>query len=235
MRLYDELSDWWPLMSPPADYAEEAAGIARLLDPGRSGRRLRVLELGAGGGHLAWHLKHGFEMTLVDCAPRMLDLSRRLNPDCRHVPGDMRSLRLDERFDAVLIFDAISHMEGLDDLKAALATARAHLVPGGVGVFCPDATIECFAPQTSQGGSDAGGRGMRYMEWVRMGSDGASCETDIVYLLRAADGRVLVAHDHARFGLFPRALWCAALDEAGFEAVSVETQAGRDVFTARAR
>jgi hypothetical protein len=34
MKLYDELADWWVLMSPPEDYAAEAGPVARLLDPG---------------------------------------------------------------------------------------------------------------------------------------------------------------------------------------------------------
>ena len=45
------------------------------------------------------------ELTLVDRAPAMLALSRRLNPGCRHVLGDMLSLRLGETFDAVLVLD----------------------------------------------------------------------------------------------------------------------------------
>ena len=31
MKLYDELAEWWPLFSAPADYAEEAAFFARVL------------------------------------------------------------------------------------------------------------------------------------------------------------------------------------------------------------
>ena len=31
MRLYNELASWWPLLSAPADYAEEAAFYRRVL------------------------------------------------------------------------------------------------------------------------------------------------------------------------------------------------------------
>jgi hypothetical protein len=30
--LYDELAEWWPLVSAPEDYAEEAALYRRLLE-----------------------------------------------------------------------------------------------------------------------------------------------------------------------------------------------------------
>lgn len=31
MKLYDEPAQWWPLFSAPADYAEEAELLARVL------------------------------------------------------------------------------------------------------------------------------------------------------------------------------------------------------------
>lgn len=235
MKLYDELADWWPLMSAPEEYAKEAEDVARLLCPDGADRRLTVLELGSGGGHLASHLKHRFAMTLVDLSPRMLDLSRSLNPECRHLGGDMRSLRLGETFDAVLIFDAISHLYAMDDLRAALRTARAHLRPGGVGVFCPDFTTECFNPETTVGGTDGPDRGMRYLEWVQPEITGTAYHTEIVYLLHPPDGTLRIEHDHVRLGLFSRQAWTRALREAGFGEPVIESLSSRDVFAAKAR
>jgi hypothetical protein len=37
----------------------------------------------------------------------MLEVSRRLNPDCEHPPGDIRSVRLGRTFDVVFVHDAI--------------------------------------------------------------------------------------------------------------------------------
>jgi hypothetical protein len=34
-RLYQELADWWPLISPPGEYAAEAAYLAGLFDTAR--------------------------------------------------------------------------------------------------------------------------------------------------------------------------------------------------------
>lgn len=234
MKLYDELADWWPLMSAPEEYAEEAEQVARLLGPDGSTARLTVLELGSGGGHLASHLKQRFDMTLVDLSRRMLDLSRSLNPECRHLFGDMRSLRLGETFDAVLIFDAISHLCEADDLRATLLTARAHLRLGGVGVFCPDFTVECFNPGTTVGGTDGPDRGMRYLEWVQPVTRGTVYHTDIVYLLRPPDRELRIEHDHVLLGIFSRQAWTLALREAGFGEPVIESQSSRDVFAAKA-
>jgi ubiquinone/menaquinone biosynthesis C-methylase UbiE len=96
-RLYHELADWWHLLSAPEDYAEEAAYYTELLVD--ACRPRRVLELGSGGGNNASHMKRRFELTLVDRSPEMLAQSRELNPECEHVQGDMRSVRLGREFD----------------------------------------------------------------------------------------------------------------------------------------
>src|SRR5688572_11271148 len=99
-RFYGDLAEWWPLISPAGEYLEEAGFVASLLQrAGLPGRE--VLELGSGGGHNAMHLKESFAMTLVDLSAEMLEVSRRLNPDCHHYQGDMRTIRLGRTFDAV--------------------------------------------------------------------------------------------------------------------------------------
>jgi hypothetical protein len=63
---------------------------------------------------------------------------------------------------------------------------------------------------------------------------------DFAFLLREADGSVRVELDRHVVGLFPRATWLAALDEAGFTDVRVvpfehsEVEEGRELFVARA-
>ena len=166
-KMYGELAEWWPLLSAPEDYAEEAAFYARtLLEAGDPPPRT-VLELGSGGGNNAWHLKAHFALTLVDPSPGMLAVSRALNPDCEHVRGDMRTVRLGHEFDAVFVHDAVCYMTSDDDLRRAMETAFVHCRPGGVALFCPDHLRENFVPPTDHGGHDGDdGRGLRYLEWT---------------------------------------------------------------------
>jgi hypothetical protein len=64
--MYEELASRWPLLSPPADYAEEAAFYARTLT-GASERPIRtMLELGSGGGNNASHLKRQFAFRYLE-------------------------------------------------------------------------------------------------------------------------------------------------------------------------
>ena len=84
-RFYGDLARWWPLISPPSEYAEEAAFAASLLAAGGATRT--VLELGSGGGHVASHLADRFVLTLVDLSEPMLAVSRALNPSGHPPPG----------------------------------------------------------------------------------------------------------------------------------------------------
>ena len=94
MKIYDELAPWWPLFSKPSYYEEEAALFQSLLDRAMSPAPRTVLELGSGGGNNASFMKASYDMTLVDVFPGMLAVSRVINPECEHVEGDMRTLRL---------------------------------------------------------------------------------------------------------------------------------------------
>lgn len=221
-RFYSDLAEWWPLISPPEEYVEEAAFAASLLRMADPPTRT-VLELGSGGGNNAFYLKHEFEMTLVDLSADMLAISRQLNPECEHIQADMRTLRLDRTFDAVFVHDAIDYMTSEDDLRQAVGTAYQHCRVGGVAVFVPDDIAENFEPATEHGGYDGpDGRGARYLEWSSDPDPGDTrTRTDFAFLLRTPDGSVTVVHDRHELGLFPRALWLKVLTEAGFRARSV--------------
>lgn len=228
-KLYAELADWWPLLSAPDDYAEEAERSFALLSAYPAGPVETILELGSGGGNNAFHLKGRARMTLVDLSARMLEVSRRLNPECEHVEADMRTVRLGRVFDAVCIHDAIMYMLDLDDLAGAVTSAAVHCRPGGVALFAPDFTVESFTPSTSHGGHDSSARWMRYVEWVHP-ANGRTFVTDFAYLLRSPQGAVEVALDRHVNGLFTRAEWLEALGGAGFSAREERAPDGRDRF-----
>jgi SAM-dependent methyltransferase len=219
-QLYDALADWWPVISPPSGYAEEAALYVDMIRGAARGPIREVLELGSGGGNNASHMKRAFTLTLVEPADRMRELSRALNPECEHVSGDMRDVRLDRVFDAVFVHDAVLYMTTEIDLRAALATVAAHLAPGGVALVAPDATRETFSEATEHGGGeDEGGRRARYLQWtLPPASGGTSFEAHYAFLLRESDGTVSAAHDVHREGLFPRSTWLRLFGEVGLAA-----------------
>ena len=220
LLLYNELAYLWPVISPPEDYAEEAAdwrkALRRYLGPGRH----RLLELGVGGGHNLSHLTGEFDAVAVDISPKMLELSRQLNPTVEHHLGDMRTFRLPGRtFDAVLIHDAIAYMLTEDHLRAAFDTARAHLRPGGLLLVAPDLVRDTFSS------------GMK-LSWytqqddVEITTEEIVCDADpsdtvveshFTYTINES-GTKRVERDIHPTGLFPIATWLALLEETGFTA-----------------
>lgn len=219
-QFYGELAGWWPVISPPSEYAEEAALYVEMIRVAARRPVREVLELGSGGGNNASHMKRAFAMTLVEPADGMREVSRALNPECTHVSGDMRTVRLGREFDAVFVHDAITYMTTEDDLRAALETVAAHLAPGGVALVAPDATTETFSGATEHGGGeDADGRQARYLQWTLPPEPGeTSFQTHYAFLLREPDGSVRAAHDVHREGLFPRAAWLRLFHEVGLVA-----------------
>lgn len=221
--LYGELAPWFHLLTAPEDYGPEAELAARLFRENAGGEVRTALELGSGGGNNASHLRQWFECTLTDLSPAMLDLSRGLNPECEHIEGDMRTLRLGRTFDAVYCHDAIMYMTSEADLAAVFETAFIHTRAGGVAVFVPDCVRESFAENagTRQGGHEGEGRALRYLTWTTdPDPDDTAYEVDFAIILHEDGQPSRVVHDHHTFGLFPRETWLRLLSEAGFDATS---------------
>ena len=230
-RLYRDLAGWWPLISPPEEYAAEAAYLAGVFSSAAV-RVREVLDLGSGGGHVAVHLKGQLALTLVDLSGEMLSVSRGLNPECAHVLGDMRTVRLGRVFDAVLVHDAVDYVTCEADLQQVIETAFAHCRPGGIAVFVPDHVAETFqAGRGGGGGGDAAGRRASFREWT-WDPDPADdwVRAEYEFVLRAADGSVQVVREAHRLGAFRRGAWLRLLAGAGFEP---EARCGQDAQDAQ--
>jgi SAM-dependent methyltransferase len=233
-KLYTDLAGWWQLVSPTEDYADEAAFFKELF---QAENAKTVLELGSGGGNVAWFLKKDLALTLTDISGAMLAESKKQNPELAHVEGDMRALRLGMTFDGVLIHDAIMYMTSEEDLRAALITAYEHCKPGGVVVIAPDWVAESFRPHTTHEGEDSGERGVRYLEWI-WDADPNDTKVNYEFILALKEGgelRTIV--DRQVVGVFPRATWLRLLEDVGFEARAVEDPSGggerSEVFVGR--
>ncbi|MBZ5199936.1 class I SAM-dependent methyltransferase [Planomicrobium chinense] len=218
MKLYKELAEWWPLMSPHTEYEEEAGLYLEIIRRYHPGVRTAV-EFGSGGGSNAYYFKQHFSMVLTDLSPDMLEISRKLNPECDHIQGDMRSLDLGSQFDLVFIHDAIMYLTTAADLLEVMHNAKKHLNENGILLIMTDHFTETFQTETSHGGIDQGKKGMRYLEWTYDSDpDDHVTETEYVYVMRDEEGNVFREYDRAESGLFSMAEWEELLAEAGFKA-----------------
>lgn len=232
LRIYHELAEWWPLFSPPEEYVDEAADLLGLLMPAITPPPRTLLELGAGGGSLAFHLKRRLRLTLTDRSAAMLEVSRKINPECEHIVGDMMALRLGREFDAVLIHDAIMYAVDAESVRAAIGTAYQHCRKGGAILILPDHVRETFVPSTSTGGYDASdGRGLRYLEWTWDPNPADDTfETAYAFALRDRAGSTSFDGEQHRLGIFSRDDWMAWLKDAGFSARTRTDPWQREVF-----
>ena len=224
--MYSDLAPWFHLLTHPSDYWDEAAFVSRVVYEVGDGTSRTLLELGSGGGNNASHLKARFDCTLTDLSPEMLALSRTLNPECEHLEGDMRTLRLGRTFDVVFIHDAISYLTSEADLHAAIETAFVHVRPGGVVILTPDATTEIFKPKTDHGGHDGDdGRSLRYLEWTHAPEPGTSTYvTDYAIVARGPGDELRLVHDHHTLGLFPEATWKRLIADVGLELLDTRVE-----------
>jgi SAM-dependent methyltransferase len=234
LKMYRELATWWPLLSPPEDYADEAAFLGKVLAGVDLPVSPSLLELGCGGGSNAFHLKRIFaEVTLTDLSVQMLEISRALNPECEHIQGDMQSLRLGRTYNVVFIHDAIEYMTTLQDLGQAIETVFVHCKPGGVALFVPDNVRETFQPSTDHGGSDREGRALRYLEWsYDLDENDTTYTTEYVFLMREDNQPTRVEHEQHICGLFARSEWLRLLEDVGFQPRIVRDEYERDIFVA---
>lgn len=120
------------------DYGREAAAVADRIRRRRPDART-LLDVACGSGlHLAAFAESGWEVEGTDLSEAMLSAARARLPGVALHPADMRTFRLDRRFDAVVcLFSAIGYMTSLDDVAIAVANMRDHLLPGGVLVVEP--------------------------------------------------------------------------------------------------
>ena len=236
--LYRDLVSWYRLVDPPEDHRDETACFQAVFERAVSPSPRTLLELGAGAGHNASHLKRRFECTLTDLSLDMLALSRELNPECEHIEGDMRTLRLDRTFDTVLVHDAVTYMACEEDLAAAMRTAFAHTRPGGAAIFAPDCLRDAFRERSGiiQGEDD--GRAFRCLEW-RWDPDPAddAYVVDFAFLLREGES-IRAVHDRHVQGLFARTTWLRLLADVGYRPESLarpvdEDGAVNEIFLAR--
>lgn len=228
LLLYSRYADWWPLLSAPEEYEEDAQLYHEIISEHCSYTPKTMLELGSGGGNTASHLTKHYNITLCDISEHMLNVSKKCNPTCPHVCGDMRTVRLAKQYDVVLIHDAIGYMNTKQDLQAAIKTAFLHCKPGGISILIPDYTTETFRPATYHGGHDGEEHSMRFLQWDHDPTprDG-QYQIDFVYLFHRNNqpSPECVAETHT-CGLFKTKEWLSWMKKAGFKACceTIETE-----------
>ena len=231
-RLYGDLAWTWPIVSAPETYVEESERFRALIRQHSQIEAETLLNLGCGGGHNDYTLKKHFRLTGVDVSEDMLGLARRRNPEVAYLSGDMRSVRLGEKFDAVVIFDSVSYMLTEEDLRAAFETAFVHVKPGGVFLTYQEIIPQAFKQNRVK--HQVGADGDVEIVFIENSYDpdpsDSTIEATFVYLIRRG-GTLQIETDRHLCGMFETQTWLALLRETGFDVREVPGKTPEDVTT----
>jgi ubiquinone/menaquinone biosynthesis C-methylase UbiE len=203
---YNDLAwteDW---LADPAEYEDEVKVYVDLIKHTASEPPITLLHLGSGAGGHDRIFKRHFTVTGVDLSLGMLNKARALHPDIEYHEGDMRTLRLNRQFDAVVIPDSIDYMASRDDLRLAIQTAVAHLKTSGV-LLVVAKTKEIFQNNNFAYTGEKDGVHVTLLENNYINPFRPNTyEATFVYLIRQ-QGELTIHTDHQVLGLFSQATW----------------------------
>jgi SAM-dependent methyltransferase len=135
--MFEESSRYYDLIYSFKDYKGEAGRVDEIIKSRNPGART-LLDVACGTGAHIEHLRSHYEIEGLDINDVFLEVCRARNPEVPFHTGDMRTFRLEDRFDAVVcLFSSIGYMTTDEDLRAAVKTMAEHLVPGGVLIVEP--------------------------------------------------------------------------------------------------
>ena len=138
MSPYEQIADLYDTIYSWKDYAGESRRLKILLRRAGLRRGATVLDVGCGTASHLVGLARWFDVTGIDASRRMLSRARQELPRVRWRWGRMETLRLSERFDAVLcLFSAIGYPRSVAEVRRTVRNLAEHLAPGGVLVIEP--------------------------------------------------------------------------------------------------
>ncbi len=205
-KAYNDLAwtvDWFV---EPSDYEDEVSHYISLIHKYAANHSTTLLHLGSGAGGMDWVFKRHFTITGVDISSGMIAKARSKHPDIEYIEGDIRSLRLNRKFDAVIIPDCIDYMLTLDDLDKAIKTAVHHLKLSGI-LLVVGKTLETFHNNNFAYTCEKYGIHITLLENKYTNpSTRNSYEATLIYLIRQQE-KLSVHMDRHVLGLFSQENW----------------------------
>ena len=133
--LYTDLSGYYDLMCADIDYQAQSTSVRRLHQLfGNSGRDHLDLACGT-GPHIRSFIDFGYTSRGLDINQPMLDRAKQRCPEAEFTLGDMCEFGFEQPFDLITCFlYSIHYSDGIDKLKACIASVHRALNTGGV--FC---------------------------------------------------------------------------------------------------
>ncbi len=137
MAVFQDYAKYYNLLYADKAYSDEVNFILQCLQSVEC-KPMTIMDLGCGTGRHALEMaKRGLNVTGVDMSETMLQMGQEACGDkIKLIQGDARTVRLNEKFDAVTsLFHVMSYQNTEDDALAHLTTAYEHLNKDGIFLF----------------------------------------------------------------------------------------------------
>jgi SAM-dependent methyltransferase len=183
-----------------------------------------LLDVACGTGtHLQAFAAEGFDVVGIELSPVMAQAARTKNAGVEVHGDDMRTFRLDRRFDAVVcLFSSIGYMTSLEDLVRAIGNMSEHLAEGGVLLI-----ERWFAPEQWGGGLVRAESGwnddLAVARVSRSWREGPHSVFDLHYVIADREGSWEFVERH-RMGLYTEQQYREAFVRAGCAVVDHVTE-----------
>jgi len=227
--LYRDFAWTEHIIGPPEQYVEETELFCEIIKENSKIELKTLLHLGCGAGGHDYSFKKHFEVIGLDISEDMLEIARKLNPEVTYRSGDMRTIELEEPFDAVAIPDSIGHMTTIEDLQKTISTAARHLKSGGV-LLIVSPVKEVFKENNFiYTGSKGDVEIILFENNYVPDPAGITYEATAVFLIRRK-GKLEIHSDTETLGLFKLSTWLDLLKEKGFEVKHMDFNHAYDPF-----
>lgn len=222
-KSYKNLAWTESIVCSPKDAAKDVELYIKTIKENCIVRAKTLLHLGCGSGIYDYTFKKHFKVTGVDLSEKMLEIAKKRNPEVVYHHGDMRTIELKEKFDAVVIPESIGYMTTTTDLKKAIKCANKHLNPGGVLLIVANLK-ESFKENNFVYTGKKGDIEITIFENNYIPPDNDSiCEATIIYLIRNK-GKLETYTDIHTLGLFDKKTWQSLLKAERFEVKEIKEE-----------
>lgn len=138
MSNFKDYAKFYDALYQDKNYAEEVGYIRKVFNKHSKIPVKSILNLGSGtGNHDGLLAEKGYEITGVDLSTDMIKIAEEKNKQqkqpIRYKLGDLRTIRINQKFDAVLsLFAVMGYQTTNEHMIQALTTVNKHLKLGGV-------------------------------------------------------------------------------------------------------
>ena len=137
-KQFNLYAQYYDLLYKDKDYKKEAEYVHTLIQQNNP-KAKTILSLGCGTGRHEKELENfGYDIVGVDLSEQMIEIANndKGKSTCQFIQGDIRNLRLKQKFDVVIsLFHVMSYQNSNDDVISFFNTAKAHLTTKGIFIF----------------------------------------------------------------------------------------------------